>query len=913
MRRAMALPEGVEPRVLKIALPFCPGCSLYEFVALEATPCLPLYLLDGPDGAQVLDWTNAPVYALAGSAAFTLDETTVIDYLRFFFAHVVGRHGRFLLLESTDVPRLDGFSQEHETFLLANALPLEPEAVETENGGFRLTTHMLLGNSVARTVVRVTPAGKVDLDVDALLCEDLPVVPDRPTDAAYPGKPVLDFIDGWRSAGELDEPFREQLAASQDLAGPLHDDRISWQYLPFFDGVALLRIAAAPSLPDVHAYALQSARGLFPLNGESTPIFEAVERETFALGNDNVVDYLHFFCNFVHGDQGPFRIVTRVGELNAVRPPGGSRDSSDPDACPLAYDRLTPGLLETLTTPTVAVHGGAGGTWRCSALNQFGDNLFRNTFTVRPSGEIEMTDDEILVTEIPFDASRNRIRTWIQPEPPGEAPDGEGADVPEPPGRDRWPRYIDARRLESSILGEYVRLQLLRALRDGQGGPLVDVDPAAGDGKLLEDLARFVYTAWPVILIESPVSYIEQIVARLLMRGAGVGTKTKRVEAAPQDASQGVIPALEDGDTLTVSLHQWHKILRPEAAAYQLGVTDAVTLIGCDTPAVLPDALHEVVDIHLTLGAPDSDLFRTLFCRLFDCSWPETAPGDSLWQQYVTPGDFYGPVRDMLRRRYGETAEDEGAAWTADQALAAVRARVQQRLTAIEVDDGPGLDDLHGLGEARAILKDLLSDIRAAVSGEIPWDAVDRGMLLVGEPGVGKTLLARALARDSGVRFIHASEARWIAGTDGLSAHILAIRATFAEARRNTPCVLFIDELDSVGNRQLFEGRNKEYCTEIVNTLLQELQGVIDRQGVFVIGATNYLKYVDPALTRAGRLDQVVRVPRPDRRALEGILQFHLAPYDRDGRLDDDIDTRVLAGMALGATGADIEFFVRDA
>ncbi|GEM_PF-2147997 len=917
LRHAMTLPEGAERRVLKMPLSFCPDRVLYEFVATDTLPRLPRYVLGGAAGAVLLDGSNAPVYALGRSGALRLDEQTVADYVRFFLSHVVGRDGRFLPLESVDtVPRLDGFGAGHQALLARHARPLAAGRVKRRGECFELETSLLLGQSLAPVTVRVDAAGRVDLDIGEVVAEALPLAPDRPADADHPGRPRFDFLDGWRAAAALDPALRAQLQRSPDLAAAMEEGGLAFQALPFFDGVVLLRRGKDRPPLGFGAHALLSAQGIFPLHGSSTPIFEAIERETFRLDDASVADYLTFFCDFVHGEEGPFRLVARPRELNAATAPAGDGDPARLDAPQLPYRQLSPRQLDSLIGPVQARRDGDG--WRCAALNQYGNNLFMARFLVRPTGEIEMTEDQVLVTDIPIDASLDRMRTWIQPVSAG-AEGGLSA-----PGSDKWPAYLNARKLESSILDEYVRQQLLRALREGQGGPLLDVDAAADDETLLRALAVFLYRAWPVVIIESPIPCIEEIVARLLRERIDRSGPCKKMQAAPQDASQGVLPSIDDGDTLLVSLHQWHRILRPEAVAYRLGVTDAVTLVGCDTPAVVPDALQRVADIELTLGGVDDALFRTLFCGLFDCDWPDGgAGGDGLWPHYVMPGDFYVPVRDMLQRRYavaepadaGPDTDDAGASprWTPAAALAAVRARVQARLSAIEVDDGPGLDELHGLGEARAVLKDLLADIRAAVSGAIPWDAVDRGMLLVGEPGVGKTLLARALARDGGVRFIHASEARWIEGTDGLSAHILAIRATFAEARRSAPCILFIDELDSIGNRQLFEGRNKEYCTEIVNTLLQELQGVIDRQGVFVIGATNYLEYVDPALTRAGRLDQVVRVPRPDRRALQGILDYYLQPYARDGRLDADIDSSALAGMALGATGADIEFFVRDA
>ncbi len=161
------------------------------------------------------------------------------------------------------------------------------------------------------------------------------------------------------------------------------------------------------------------------------------------------------------------------------------------------------------------------------------------------------------------------------------------------------------------------------------------------------------------------------------------------------------------------------------------------------------------------------------------------------------------------------------------------------------------------------------------------------------------------------MKFIVASAAAW-QSAGALDVHLRAMRADFSEARRYAPAILFIDEVDSIGSREQLEGPNTIYQTEVINALLAEIQGIESTDSVIVIGATNYAEKVDPALRRAGRLDQVVAIPLPNIEGLEQIFGYYLSRYEADGgELGPDIDARALAQMAFGLTGADVEFFVR--
>ena len=224
-----------------------------------------------------------------------------------------------------------------------------------------------------------------------------------------------------------------------------------------------------------------------------------------------------------------------------------------------------------------------------------------------------------------------------------------------------------------------------------------------------------------------------------------------------------------------------------------------------------------------------------------------------------------------------------------------------------DTEPGPLLSDMHGLGAAKPWGLALIQDLREYSAGRLPWAGVDKGCLLTGAPGTGKTSFARALAREADVHFIATSYAQWQAHREGHLGHVTqAIRKAFSEALLQSPSILFIDEIDTLPARGT--GRwNDDWWTSITNTLLECLDGFERREGVVVIAACNDPSRLDPALVRSGRLDRHIEIPLPDVPSLVGILRTHLAA-DLTGT-----DLREVALAARGGTGADIERFLREA
>ncbi len=217
-------------------------------------------------------------------------------------------------------------------------------------------------------------------------------------------------------------------------------------------------------------------------------------------------------------------------------------------------------------------------------------------------------------------------------------------------------------------------------------------------------------------------------------------------------------------------------------------------------------------------------------------------------------------------------------------------------------------EDVAGIDEAKEELGeivDFLSDPKkfTRLGGRIP-----KGVLLVGAPGTGKTLLARAIAGEAGVPFFTISGSDFVEMFVGVGAS--RVRDLFNQGKKNAPCIIFIDEIDAVGrHRGAGLGGGHDEREQTLNQLLVEMDGFESNEGVILISATNRPDVLDPALLRPGRFDRQVVVPVPDLKGREGILKVHL----RKKMVADHLDTSVLARGTPGFTGADIENMVNEA
>src|SRR5256714_12140001 len=216
--------------------------------------------------------------------------------------------------------------------------------------------------------------------------------------------------------------------------------------------------------------------------------------------------------------------------------------------------------------------------------------------------------------------------------------------------------------------------------------------------------------------------------------------------------------------------------------------------------------------------------------------------------------------------------------------------------------------DVAGIDEAREELQEIVEYLKdpgkfARLGGKIP-----KGALLVGPPGTGKTLLARAIAGEAGVPFFTISGSDFVEMFVGVGAS--RVRDMFEQAKKNAPCIVFIDEIDAVGrHRGAGLGNGNDEREQTLNQLLVEMDGFEANEGIIIIAATNRPDVLDPALLRPGRFDRQVVVPRPDIDGREQILAVHMKKVP----LAPDVDGRVIARGTPGFSGADLANLVNEA
>lgn len=312
-----------------------------------------------------------------------------------------------------------------------------------------------------------------------------------------------------------------------------------------------------------------------------------------------------------------------------------------------------------------------------------------------------------------------------------------------------------------------------------------------------------------------------------------------------------------------------------------------------------PNATKELIK-QRDFGQKELDAFKTGFAEgFFNCQKLERSSEGSEKKFKMVLWLFMGFVGYVLYKIQFFTKTNFSDA-------VRFRTGIYSHTYTVRKKDVVTFEQVKGVEEAKNELQEVVEFLKNPKKFTVLGGKLPKGVLLVGPPGTGKTLLARAVAGEADVPYYYASGSEFDEMYVGVGA--TRIRNLFKEAKKNAPCVIFIDELDSVGGKRV-ESPNHPYSRQTINQLLAEMDGFQPTEGVIVIGATNFAEALDNALVRPGRFDMHVTVPRPDVKGRIEILNFYLSKI----KVDSAVDAEVIARGTVGFSGAELENLVNQA
>ena len=351
---------------------------------------------------------------------------------------------------------------------------------------------------------------------------------------------------------------------------------------------------------------------------------------------------------------------------------------------------------------------------------------------------------------------------------------------------------------------------------------------------------------------------------------AGVGLSAKKSQVPEQQiAFSELVQSVEKGDVAKLSVK------------------------GSRVEGTLADGTH-----FSTTGPANSDYYLEKFSEKGVVPDFEEV-GDSVWVSVLMNGLMVVVLIGLFMVFMRQLQMGSGKAMSFGKSRAKLLSESGKRIT---------FTDVAGCDEAKEELDEIIQFLKDPRKFQRLGGRIPKGVLLMGSPGTGKTLLARAVAGEAGVPFISISGSEFVEMFVGVGAS--RVRDLFEQAKKQAPCIIFIDEIDAVGrHRGTGMGGGHDEREQTLNQLLVEMDGFDSAEGVILVAATNRPDVLDPALLRPGRFDRRVVVPAPDVRARLGILQVHA----RRTPLDETVDLERIAKGTSGFSGAELESLINEA
>ena len=305
-----------------------------------------------------------------------------------------------------------------------------------------------------------------------------------------------------------------------------------------------------------------------------------------------------------------------------------------------------------------------------------------------------------------------------------------------------------------------------------------------------------------------------------------------------------------------------------------------------------------------TTGAMDDP---TLTQRLYDAGatftkqvQQTTSPVLSFILSTLVPLLIFFGIGQYLSKKLVESAGGKNSLMFGGAGKSSAKVYVQST-------QGIHFNDVAGEDEAKESLQEIVDYLHNPEKYTEAGASMPKGILLVGPPGTGKTMLAKAVAGESNVPFFSISGSEFVEMFVGMGAS--KVRDLFSQAKEKAPCIVFIDEIDAIGKKRDSQLSSNDEREQTLNQLLTEMDGFDGNNGVIILAATNRPESLDPALTRPGRFDRRVPVELPDLKGREEILKVHAKKI----RAADNVDYHVIARMASGASGAELANIINEA